>query len=74
LLEGLAHEELQLPHLVAALEEAGQVVALDPELDAETGREALKLEKWGRGQGQIQARREPGSCHRFMIFSGKQAF
>src|SRR5262249_17355062 len=33
LFEGLAHQELELPHLVPALGEAGEVVPLDVQLD-----------------------------------------
>ena len=56
LLQRLADQELELAHLVAGLEQAGQVVALDVQLHSETAGEAIELEDRGGREGQL----EPG--------------
>jgi hypothetical protein len=54
LLQRLRHQELELAHLVARLEQAGQVVAVDVDLHPEPAGEAIELEDRGGRQGQLQ--------------------
>jgi hypothetical protein len=66
-LERLGHQEAELAHLVAREVGARQVVALDPELEAEVAPEALQaLERGGQarqrqmdGGQEVHAAREP---------------
>src|SRR4029077_317416 len=55
-LQRLPHQELELADLVAGLEQPGQVVALDVELDPQPAGGAIEREDRGRGEGQL----EPG--------------
>ena len=57
---GLTDEELQLADLVARLQEAGEVVALDPQLDAHLARESFELEQRRRHSGEL----DPGNRRR----------
>ena len=54
--ERLADQELELADLVAGLQQPGEVVALDPQLDAELGRQALELQERRGRVGELDAR------------------
>ena len=54
--EGVTHEELELADLVARLQQARQVVALQVQLDTQPARHALELHDGGGRQGKLDAR------------------
>src|SRR3989337_1231498 len=54
---GLAHEELQLADLVPRFEQAGQVIPLEVQLDAELAGEAVELEDRRRTERERVTRR-----------------
>src|SRR5207245_3829060 len=62
-LDRLRHPELEVAGLVPAKGEAGQVIALDPEVDVEIGGQARTVLERCRQEGQLDARglRNPGS-------------
>ena len=68
----LADEELELPDLVARLDEPREIVALHPHLDAQLLGQALELEQRRRRVGELDARDRRGARHHDLTISGEE--